>query len=152
LEISPKEGECLTGFDRIYIGAAIESSDLPKIKNLLSPGGVLVGPVDDEMVKMVRIGPREQQDDDCSDTIVSDDSSSNSITSTEDLEFTTQIISSVRFAPLINSLRSPPSFQPKCGVHFQIIYTLIHFNDPFGHCYYVRVLNMSNQNQDQGNE
>jgi len=89
LEISSKVGESVTGFDRIYIGAAIESEHLPKIKALLSQGGILVGPVDDDLVKIVRIGKNKD------DTICVRDND------VDELEFTTKVISSVRFAPLM---------------------------------------------------
>lgn len=42
--ISATVGESIVGFDRIYIGAAIERSSLSQISKLLSPGGILVGP------------------------------------------------------------------------------------------------------------
>jgi hypothetical protein len=32
------------GFDRIYIGAAVDRDEFGKIVKLLSPGGILVGP------------------------------------------------------------------------------------------------------------
>ena len=44
LNLNLEKGECGLGFDRIYIGAAIEKSHLPRFKQLLKPGGVLVGP------------------------------------------------------------------------------------------------------------
>ena len=44
LNIATDKGEALLGFDRIYIGAAVDSSVLPRLKKLLKPGGVLVGP------------------------------------------------------------------------------------------------------------
>jgi protein-L-isoaspartate O-methyltransferase len=44
LELVAERGQCALGFDRIYIGAAIEKEDLPKFKKLLKPGGILVGP------------------------------------------------------------------------------------------------------------
>lgn len=44
LNIEGSKGEAAIGFDRIYIGAAIERHDLPKIANLLRTGGVMVGP------------------------------------------------------------------------------------------------------------
>uniref|UniRef100_A0A7S0FMZ4 Protein-L-isoaspartate O-methyltransferase n=1 Tax=Minutocellus polymorphus TaxID=265543 RepID=A0A7S0FMZ4_9STRA len=42
--ISAKDGESMVGFDRIYIGAAIERDDLARMSELLSPGGILVVP------------------------------------------------------------------------------------------------------------
>jgi len=96
LEISSKLGESVTGFDRIYIGAAIEKAHLPKIKSLLSRGGILVGPVEDELVKIVRIG--ETKDDGTLNGQGSEESSDEDI---NELEFTTQVFSCVRFAPLV---------------------------------------------------
>jgi len=81
LSISTDEGEALVGFDRIYLGAAIEQKDLPKLTSLLKPGGVLVGPVGDELQKIVRI------------------KNTSSITPSDDLS--TQVISGVRFASLV---------------------------------------------------
>lgn len=68
------------GFDRIYIGAAIGIEDLPKFRKLLKPGGILVGPVEDELLKVVR-----------------------NHTSGHDSEdgFSQHVVSGVRFAPLI---------------------------------------------------
>jgi len=53
LSILP-EGESRLGFDRIYVGAAIDSSDLPKLQCLLAPGGILVAPVDDRLTQVRR--------------------------------------------------------------------------------------------------
>ena len=44
LNISQSKGESVVGFDRIYIGAAVDKEDLATISKLLSPGGILVGP------------------------------------------------------------------------------------------------------------
>ena len=44
ISVVSSSGESIVGFDRIYIGAAVERSDLPNITKLLSPGGILVGP------------------------------------------------------------------------------------------------------------
>jgi protein-L-isoaspartate O-methyltransferase len=44
LYVNPNRGEGSRGFDRIYIGASVERSDLSKLICLLKPGGVLVGP------------------------------------------------------------------------------------------------------------
>lgn len=44
LNILKTKGESVVGFDRIYIGAAVDKEDLAKITKLLSPGGILVGP------------------------------------------------------------------------------------------------------------
>jgi len=48
------EGECRLGFDRIYVGASIDSSDLPNLQRLLVPGGILVAPVDDMLTQVRR--------------------------------------------------------------------------------------------------
>ena len=42
--VNPRRGEGSRGFDRIYIGASVERSNLSKLTCLLKPGGVLVGP------------------------------------------------------------------------------------------------------------
>jgi len=44
LNILQTKGESIVGFDRIYIGAAVDKEDLANITKLLSPGGILVGP------------------------------------------------------------------------------------------------------------
>lgn len=44
LSILKDKGESVVGFDRIYIGAAVSKEDFKKIVQLLSPGGILVGP------------------------------------------------------------------------------------------------------------
>lgn len=44
LNILKSAGEGVAGFDRIYIGAAVDKEDLANIIELLSPGGILVGP------------------------------------------------------------------------------------------------------------
>lgn len=80
LEIDQEEGEASLGFDRIYIGAAIGTEHLSQFKKLLKPGGILVGPVEDELIKVVR--------------------NHYSGGNTND-EFSQYVISGVRFAPLI---------------------------------------------------
>ena len=50
LNITKTRGEGVVGFDRIYIGAAVDRDDLESITKLLTPGGILVGPVDDDLV------------------------------------------------------------------------------------------------------
>ena len=50
LNIAADKGEALLGFDRIYIGAAVDSSVLPRLKKLLKPGGVLVGPGETQLL------------------------------------------------------------------------------------------------------
>lgn len=44
LNIVKSMGEGVVGFDRIYIGAAVDKEDLANIIELLGPGGILVGP------------------------------------------------------------------------------------------------------------
>lgn len=44
LEISVDEGEAVTGFDRIYVGATVPRRKLHRLAQLLKPGGILVGP------------------------------------------------------------------------------------------------------------
>lgn len=44
LNIVDSKGESVVGFDRIYIGAAVDKQALANITKLLSPGGILVGP------------------------------------------------------------------------------------------------------------
>lgn len=44
LDIINSKGESAVGFDRIYIGAAVDKDALANISKLLSPGGILVGP------------------------------------------------------------------------------------------------------------
>lgn len=44
LDINFDAGECIVGFDRIYIGAAVSAEELMKFKRLLKPSGILVGP------------------------------------------------------------------------------------------------------------
>lgn len=84
-----KSGESMLGFDRIYIGAAAERSNLPNLTKLLRPGGVLVGPVDDELVKIVRVGSKVSI-------------STRSMETEPNFEdFSQQVLSGVRFAPLL---------------------------------------------------
>jgi protein-L-isoaspartate O-methyltransferase len=44
LNVIKDKGESVVGFDRIYIGAAVDKEDFKNIVKLLSPGGILVGP------------------------------------------------------------------------------------------------------------
>jgi protein-L-isoaspartate O-methyltransferase len=88
LDIQSNVGESIVGFDRIYAGAAINKAQLRNIQKLLSPGGVLVAPVDDELIKVVRtrsstLGNTQDNDE-------------------YDLGYTTQTISGVTFAPLLS--------------------------------------------------
>lgn len=87
--------ESRSSFDRIYVGAAISTAQMKKIRKLLSPKGVLVAPVQDDLVKIVRIRTRsttlENQDEEEDEEALDE----------EDHNFTTQIISGVTFAPLV---------------------------------------------------
>jgi len=98
LKILKNQGESVVGFDRIYIGAAVDKEDLANLTKLLCPGGILVGPVDDELVKVVRVGKisLELEDDNNMGT-----EGNNSSLSGLNEEFTSQILSGVRFAPLV---------------------------------------------------
>lgn len=123
LQIDPKTGEGRIGFDRIYVGASIEKSDLGKFTQLLRPGGILLAPgkqvinelviifsfhiiyfthlihflypisVDDELVKIARVPP------------IMNSKATSEITSSEDSssQFIHQTISGVRFASLLQS-------------------------------------------------
>ena len=66
------QGEARLGFDRIYVGAAITSTDLKNLQQLLAPGGILVAPVEDRLTKIKRLD-----------------------------EFTEHVITGVHFAPLL---------------------------------------------------
>lgn len=48
------QGESRLGYDRIYVGGSIDRFQLPLIENLLAPGGILVAPVEDSLVKVRR--------------------------------------------------------------------------------------------------
>ena len=94
LHIQQDIGESIHGFDRIYAGAAISLAQLKTIRMLLRPGGVLVAPVEDELLKVVRTRTRGS----------SLSSSSLRQESSDEINhgFTTQIISGVTFAPLLS--------------------------------------------------
>lgn len=94
LNIQKDRGECIAGFDRIYIGASIDKDELTSLTEMLSPGGILVGPVDDELVKVMRVG-----------NVGLETEADQSVGSSSELsqEYTSQILSGVRFAPLIPS-------------------------------------------------
>lgn len=99
LNIAPHKGESVVGFDRIYVGAALEEEELPKIRNLLGPGGVLVAPIEDDLVKITRIGEKPTS------VTTTPNSQTLDVSGDDDdddaADFTTQIISCVRFAPLL---------------------------------------------------
>mmetsp|Transcript_25695 Transcript_25695/g.73938 ORF Transcript_25695/g.73938 Transcript_25695/m.73938 type:complete len:246 (+) Transcript_25695:422-1159(+) len=87
LDLNTQIGECALGFDRIYIGAAIETYQLPFFKKLLKPGGILVGPVDSELMKITRL-----------ETAVNHPTDGFQ-------EYSEELLSPVRFAPLVTSPR-----------------------------------------------
>uniref|UniRef100_A0A7S1FZ34 Protein-L-isoaspartate(D-aspartate) O-methyltransferase n=1 Tax=Corethron hystrix TaxID=216773 RepID=A0A7S1FZ34_9STRA len=87
LNIDDTKGQSINGFDRIYVGASINSSELVNLTKLLSRGGILVGPVDDELIKITRIPP-----------VTCDRSSVGSNMSDKFLKL---VISGVRFAPAL---------------------------------------------------
>eukprot|EP00980_Cylindrotheca_fusiformis_P012388 scaffold3043_cov121-Cylindrotheca_fusiformis.AAC.4 len=83
LEIDADRGESVLGFDRIYIGASIGRHELPQFRNLLKPGGILVGPVEDELVKVVRNQtPHDRPSDN---------------------DYSHHVVSGVRFAPFVSA-------------------------------------------------
>ena len=88
LYIQSDIGESVHGFDRIYAGAAISVPQLKTIQMLLRPGGVLVAPVEDELLKVVRTRTGG------SSSLESSDQNNHG--------FTTQIISGVTFASLLS--------------------------------------------------
>jgi len=130
LNIDPLRGESVVGFDRIYVGASVTKGDLSNLTSLLRPGGILVGPVDDELVKVVRIGARKRSDlstssaynsamqrqqqkqdpDTAMDIEEGYGNTTNNFTTASGNgnndtieEFTHHVLSGVRFAPLLNS-------------------------------------------------
>jgi protein-L-isoaspartate O-methyltransferase len=84
LHICPFTGEASRGFDRIYIGASVEHAHLSKLTCLLKVGGILVGPVEDELVKVIRVRKTE------------------GVQPTDD-DFSQKVISGVRFAALLST-------------------------------------------------
>lgn len=85
-DLATAKGECGLGFDRIYIGAAIEMNQLPMFKQLLKPSGILIGPVDGELLKVVRLQTS------CNGSGLA-------------REYSQEILSPVRFAPLVSHPR-----------------------------------------------
>jgi hypothetical protein len=79
-------GECLFGFDRIYAGAALNSEQLKTIRQLLCPGGILVAPVEDNLLKVVRTKTTSTLQ--------------TNLATENDFEFDAQIVSGVIFAPM----------------------------------------------------
>jgi len=104
-------GQSRVGFDRIYVGASVSRPYLSKIAKLLSPGGILVGPVDDEMVKVIRMVSTPEK---CH---------SNSIGGYNEIfyknpifvgsDFTQEVIAHVCFAPLLRWPRVPNVIQAR---------------------------------------
>jgi len=97
LNIQPDAGESVVGFDRIYAGAAISSSQQKKIQQLLSPGGVMVAPVGSELRKITRMPMTTAT---ATATVQSSNTSIDIDIDSDD--FTTQIISGVHFASLVS--------------------------------------------------
>jgi len=81
LHIDASHGQGARGFDRIYVGGALEMDQVQHVTKLLKMGGVMVGPVEDELVKIRR--------------------TSNANTTGEE-EFSRQVLSGVRFASLLD--------------------------------------------------
>ena len=54
LHVDSNKGEGRFGFDRIYVGTACEEENLPHFMSMLAPGGILVCPCEDELVKVTR--------------------------------------------------------------------------------------------------
>ena len=52
--ISLDDGEARVGFDRIYIGATLSLHHLKRVLALLAPGGILVCPCEDNLIKVTR--------------------------------------------------------------------------------------------------
>ena len=113
-EISTSEGESLIGFDRIYVGAALSRNQIVKISQLLSPGGILVGPVEDDLLKVIRTGSNtalgssfvkttsfhnDNEEADLGNDGDNGDDDDDIILLGSD--FIQQVISNVRFAPLV---------------------------------------------------
>eukprot|EP00934_Nitzschia_sp_Nitz4_P005359 Nitzschia sp. Nitz4//scaffold10_size219509//109914//111663//NITZ4_001431-RA/size219509-augustus-gene-0.246-mRNA-1//1//CDS//3329532929//5349//frame0 len=92
-EIDQTTGEGALGFDRIYIGAAIDEEHLGHFKRLLRPGGILVGPVDCDLVKIIRHRSFEKN--------------GNTTVENQLEEYSQEILSCVRFAPLLLSPKVP---------------------------------------------
>uniref|UniRef100_A0A7S3V953 Protein-L-isoaspartate(D-aspartate) O-methyltransferase n=1 Tax=Chaetoceros debilis TaxID=122233 RepID=A0A7S3V953_9STRA len=86
--ISSQEGESRVGYDRIYVGAQI-SIELEKIKKLLAPGGILVAPVNESLMKVIRMDVEKMS---------TNDSSLSPLTLST--EYVSNEITGVHFAPL----------------------------------------------------
>lgn len=104
LHIDTDKGEAITGFDRMYVGASVDRRKLPQLLKMLRLGGIFVGPVDDELVKVVRIAVSEDIDDDDDDDLSSDliPRSLGGHPPAISPDFSMQVISGVRFTPLLN--------------------------------------------------
>ncbi|CAB9506930.1 Protein-L-isoaspartate O-methyltransferase domain-containing protein [Seminavis robusta] len=118
LNINPDKGEAVVGFDRIYIGASVDKEDLPKIANLLRPGGILVGPVEDELMKVTRIGTRTgTRKNSIGSEMETDDPNP-----LPPSEFSLTVLSGVRFATLLanpNISTVLPSTVWNPSIHYQ---------------------------------
>jgi protein-L-isoaspartate O-methyltransferase len=94
-------------YDRIYLGASIRAADLPGVARLLAVGGVLVGPVEDELVRVRRVYAAEEEG-------VAPDAKARagfcmgSRSAVLPSEFEQETLSGVRFAPLLRE----PALEP----------------------------------------
>mmetsp|Transcript_18720 Transcript_18720/g.40296 ORF Transcript_18720/g.40296 Transcript_18720/m.40296 type:complete len:511 (+) Transcript_18720:131-1663(+) len=100
--IDTDQGEAATGFDRMYVGASVDHRKLPQLVKMLRLGGIFVGPVDDELVKVVRISAESgySVDGESSNPIPRNFGGHAPYLSPD---FSMQVISSVRFTPLTNN-------------------------------------------------
>lgn len=105
LHIDSAAGEAIAGFDRIYVGAALDDADLSKVTVLLAPNGILVAPVDDDLLKITRIehavSVAEVQD--YARKRRAHYNTLDVIEESNGIQFSRQVITGVRFAPLLDS-------------------------------------------------
>jgi len=99
LSIETDQGEAQTGFDRMYVGASVENEKLPGLVKMLRLGGIFVGPVDDELVKVVRISKSSEDTEESPNRIPRSFRGHRPPTLSTD--FSMQVVSSVRFTPLL---------------------------------------------------
>lgn len=106
LSIDGGTGEAIHGFDRIYIGATIERSKMKELASLLRLGGIMVGPVDDELLQVTRI---RKSDSTSSDLPRSFHGNSHKLSD----DFSENVITGVRFASLVNGPPLPTVIQSR---------------------------------------
>lgn len=94
LQIDSLRGESSAGLDRIYIGAAVERRNLCQLAGMLKPGGILVGPVGDELVKVIRISQTNSPQENLPRSF-------RGLSPPLSEDFSQQVLSGVRFAPLV---------------------------------------------------